>query len=349
MTSSSLLIYQMERKKITPRSLSGILKDRASLVKASLYSKTRSNVHTTIIRATTHAATSSPTEYRLAAVLSLGLRSHFAAGMCIRALMDRLHKTRNAFVALKCLFAIHNIISRGSVTLKDELSIFPSHGGRNFLNLSGFRDGFDRETYEYSSWVRWYAEFLEQTLIAARVMGYFLSPSSSSSASGILGREREVKVRASSTSDLFEEIDILVGLVGVMCSYPESVHLQRHDLVYEIVKLVLEDYRVIRFEIRSRLPELEKRSLESPSTTESAQVLSALNKLEGCREKLFSLFVNKANNDGLWELITETKSKLVRRLTRPNTAPRMISWTPKDIYLPWNGRVRGSTYAVMAV
>lgn len=341
----------MEQKKITLRSLSGILKDAASLARASLNSKTRSKVRTTIIRATTHDANSGPMEYRLSALLSLGLGSCFTAGMCIAALMDRLHKTRNAFVALKCLFAIHNVISQGSVTLRDELSVFPSHGGRNFLNLSGFRDSFDLETSGYSCWVRWYADFLEQTLIATRVLGYFLSPPPpSSSASRILRRQREVKVQAASSSDLYEEIDRLVGLVGVICSYPESIHLQRHDLVYAIVSLVLEDYRVIRYEIRSRLSELDRRSLETLGSGESTRVLSALNKLDGCRHKLFLLFVNKANNDGLWELVADTKPKLARRLTRPNAAPRITCWTPMEIIkLPWDGLMQDSTYAVMAV
>lgn len=333
--SSSPVIRHMERKKITLRSLSGILKDRASLAKASICSRTRSNVHRTIIKATTHAAASAPKEYWVAAVLSLGLGSCFAANKCIRVLMGRLHKTRNAFVALKCLFAIHNIISQGSVTLKDELSVFPSCGGHNFLNLSRFHDSFDQETSEYSCWVRWYAGLLEQTLITARVIGYFLSPSSSSS-ERIPRKEREARVGASSSSDLSREVNHLVDLVGVICSCPDSVHLQRHDLVYEIVSLVLEDYWVIRYEIRSRLSELDKRPLESLGTDESAQVLSALKKLEGCKEKLFLLFVNKANNDGLWEVIAGMKPKLLQRLTRCDTVPRMICWTPVDIWFPWD-------------
>ncbi|KAK4793348.1 hypothetical protein SAY86_023783 [Trapa natans] len=350
MKSSCPAVHPMERKKTTLRSLSGILKDRASLAKASLYSKTRSNVHSTIIRATTHGATAAPKEYCLDALLSLGVRSHITAAMCIGALMDRLHKTRNAFVALKCLFAVHNVISRGCLALKDELSVFPSRGGHNFLKLSGFRDGFDDETFEYSSWVRWYAEFLEQTMIAARVMGYFLSPFSSST-TGTLRRKREVRIRESRSSELYEEIDLLVDLVAVICSCPESVHLQSHDLVYEIVSLVLEDYRAIRHGIQSRLIELERRTPESPAGTAEtvARMLSALNKLEGCREKLFVLFVNKANNDGLWELIPRMKRKLIHHLTRPTEAP-MISWRAENIYLPCYARnIRDSTYAVAAV
>ncbi|OWM79989.1 putative clathrin assembly protein At4g40080 [Punica granatum] len=341
----------MEQNNITLRSLSGILKDKASLAKASLFSKTRSYVHKKIIRATTHDPASAPKEYRRTALLSLGLGSSYTARTCIKALMDRLHKTRNASVALKCLFAIHNILSQGSVTLRDELSVFPSHGGHNFLNLSGFRGGFNRETSKYSCWVRWYAEFLEQTLITARVLGYFLTPASLSSTSQVLRKEREVKVRAYSSSDLSQEIDLLVSLVGVICSCPDSIHLQRNDLVYEIVSLVLEDYRVIRYEIRSRLSELEKRSLESLGISELAQVLSASNQFEGCKEKLFALFVNRANYDGLWELITRMKPTLVHHITRTSKVQRMICWTPSDFRFPWhtngNGFVRDySAYAV---
>ncbi|KAL5072081.1 hypothetical protein RYX36_022969 [Vicia faba] len=43
--------------------------------------------------------------------------------------MDRLHGTKNATVA-PCLFTLRHITIKGPFTLKDQLSFYPSYGGR---------------------------------------------------------------------------------------------------------------------------------------------------------------------------------------------------------------------------
>lgn len=166
-------------------------------------------------------------------------------------------------------------------------------------------------------------------MISSRILGYYLHPpppSSSSSSWVSVRKVREKNIRASSSFDLARELETLVCLVIVLCRAPASVHLQKNDLMYEIVRSVGEDYRILRHEIRSRLMDLVGR-LESVSCSELTQLLDVLEQFEDCKEKLFTLFVNKASHDGLWEVITETEQKskgIKMRRTNPFLG---LGWT----------------------
>ncbi|KAK2659833.1 hypothetical protein Ddye_006366 [Dipteronia dyeriana] len=291
----------------------GIFKDRASLIKTTLSTKRRtSSISRTIIRATTHGVSSPPPDRCIVAVLSYGHGTRRKAGACIGALMDRLHGTRNAFVALKCLFTIHNIITRGSFILKDQLSIYPSSGGRNFLNLSMFRDNSNLETWELSSWVRWYAGVLEKNLTVSRVLGSYLCSSKPNKKND---NDIVEKMLASMSSDLLIEMDVLIGFVEEISNTPTSLRLQTNDLVYEIVRLVSEDYRSIQREIFLRVVELGDR-ITSLSVSELTQLLTDLKRFEDCKERLSLLFLNRKRNDTLWDLVNETKTEILTAVNR---------------------------------
>ncbi|KAK9083698.1 hypothetical protein Scep_030169 [Stephania cephalantha] len=100
-----------------------------------------------------------PHQNHISVVLSYDFTSRATASLCIHALMDRLHTTRDASVALKCLIIVHNIIKRGSYILQDQLSVCPKYGGKNYLNLSNFKDNSTPHSWALSFWVGWYAEF----------------------------------------------------------------------------------------------------------------------------------------------------------------------------------------------
>ncbi|KAJ0086956.1 hypothetical protein Patl1_08591 [Pistacia atlantica] len=286
----------------------GFLKDKASLIKTTFSTKRQtSSIRRAVLRATSHRTSTPPSNNRIATVLSFGHGSRTRASACIQALMDRLHATRNAFVALKCLFTIHNIITRGSFILKDQLSIYPSYGGRNFLNLSMFRDSSDPGTWELSSWVRWYACVLERNLTVSRVVGYYVSSPKSSKK---MNDDNEEKVLALLSSDLLRELDALVGSVEEISDVPSSLNLQRNNLVHEVVGLVGEDYRLIQHEIFLRVGELGER-LTSLSREELTQFLDTLKRLEDCEDRLLRLFVNRYKNHGLWNSIHETTMKIM--------------------------------------
>ncbi|OMO96487.1 ENTH/ANTH/VHS superfamily protein [Corchorus capsularis] len=280
----------------------GFLKDKGSLIKTSLSTKRhKSAVHRVILRATTHKSSAPPSDHRLATVIALGEGSTYAASAGVQALMDRLNRTSDAWVALKCLFLIHNILVKGSVLLKDQLSVYPCFGGRNFLNLSMFRDDSDSETLELSTWVRWYAGILEQNLIVSRVLGYHLNSSRAANKN---------KIWSLSNSDLLTQIDSLVDFADHVGNPPESLYLQRKNLVYEVVRSVSENYRLVQREISVRVTELRGRMM-SMSFSESTAFLNSLKRFEDCKESISLLLVNRNRNDDLRDLMKETKANLV--------------------------------------
>ncbi|XP_048438923.1 putative clathrin assembly protein At4g40080 [Pyrus x bretschneideri] len=305
----------------------GILKDRASILKATLTINRRvSSVHLAVLRATTHDPSRPPSETRIASVLALGLSSRLTACACIDALMDRLHVTRSAFVALKCLLTIHNIISKGSFILKDQLAYYPCFGGYNFLNLSMFCDNSDFCMLEYSSWVRWFAGVVEQNLMVSRAIGYYLNSSKNEGNK----RDKEEKALALLDSDLAMEIEVLVEFVVRICDAPDSLELQKNNLVYEVVRATGEDYRSVQREIVVRVKEVGDRidSVDGLRSAELTRLIDAFERLEGCKGKLMLLFVNRKRNDGLWDLVRETKARLVEM--KEQREERLVVFPGKD-------------------
>ncbi|KAL4386977.1 hypothetical protein GQ457_09G011080 [Hibiscus cannabinus] len=170
----------MGRVKIL-RDFIGIIKDKASQSKAALISNPKTlSLHVALLRATTHDPFTPPDPRYLATLLSFGHSSRATASTAVEALMDRLQTTRDAAVSIKCLVTVHHIIKRGSFILQDQLTVYPSTGGRNYLKLSDFRDDTTPLTWELSSWVRWYALYLENLLSTWRILGSFLYSTSSS-------------------------------------------------------------------------------------------------------------------------------------------------------------------------
>ncbi|CAL0305579.1 unnamed protein product [Lupinus luteus] len=290
------------------RNFANKLKDKASLIAASLsFNRHVSSIHVHVIRATTHALAATPSESTIAAVLNVGRgRQQQFQRACIDALMERLHRTRSASVAMKCLFTLHNVVVKGPMTLKDQLSYYPSYGGHNFLNLSTFRDDSDVESVELSSWVRWYAVVIEQCLTVSRILGYYLHLSLNEQDHNT--HERKASFFRLSNADLLYKIEGLILFVEQVSLVPESLHLQRKDLVYEVVKLVREDYRSAQHEILLRIQELGKR-IEDLDVGELNELVGYLQRLEESKEKLLLLFVNKIKYNGFWDLVKEIKKK----------------------------------------
>ncbi|KAM7516869.1 hypothetical protein LguiA_006452 [Lonicera macranthoides] len=293
------------------RQLLHIFKDKASLIRATVSTKrATSSIRVAVLRCTTHSSSSLPQDHRIATVLTLGNGSRPTACTCIETIMDRLHKSHNAYVALKCLLTLHNIISKGSFILKDQVSFYPCSGGRNFLNLSRFFDKSDAETWEFSSWVRWYASVLECNLTTSRIIGsYFSFPSSKKIDIDKVAENLTLLLN----SDLLREIDALVNFVEDICKAPESLHFQRNNLVYEVVRMVSEDYRLTQHHMMIRLGQLADRT-DGLSRDELDELTRCLERLEECRERLTLLFVNRKRNDAFWELVSETKGGVLRKI-----------------------------------
>ncbi|XP_065015630.1 putative clathrin assembly protein At5g35200 isoform X3 [Musa acuminata AAA Group] len=90
---------------------------------------------------------------------------------CINALARRLAKTHNWAVALKTLIVLHRALREVDPTFREELITYTKTRGF-MLNLSHFKDDSSPSAWDYSSWVRTYALYLEERLECFRVLKY---------------------------------------------------------------------------------------------------------------------------------------------------------------------------------
>ncbi|KAL3845142.1 hypothetical protein ACJIZ3_002545 [Penstemon smallii] len=289
---------------ITFRDLFGLIKDKASLSKAALLSKpSATTLHFAVLRATTHSPPSPPDDRHISSLLLVGDGSRASASSLITALMDRLHRTGNCIVALKCLLIIHHIIKRGPFILQDQLSIFPTSGGYNYLKLSSFRDGATPATFALSAWVRWYARYLETLLSTSRVLGYFLCSSSSTT----VKENHDRRISSFLNVDLIKDVDSLVTSIEEICRAPDSLLIEDNLLVKEIQGLLCNDYLSAVNEILLRLGELKER-LSCLSFGDSVELACALKRLGDCKERLSELYVmEKPSIEMLWGLVGELR------------------------------------------
>ncbi|XP_022740053.1 putative clathrin assembly protein At4g40080 [Durio zibethinus] len=289
------------------RDLIRIIRDKASQSKAALVSDPRTmSLHLALLRATTHDPDTPPDPRHLADLLSVGHSSRATASTVIEALMDRLQTTRDASVAIKCLITVHHIIKRGSFILQDQLSVYPSTGGKNYLKLSNFRDNTTSLTWELSSWVRWYALYLENLLSTSRVLGYFLCSTSSS----VDIDKEEGKVSSLINSELLKEINSLVNLLEHSSKRADSLHANGNILVDEVIRLVGEDYLSSINEVSVRVSELRER-LSCLSLVDSVELVCALKRLEDCKERLLELCERKKELiETVWGSIREIRDQV---------------------------------------
>ncbi|XP_022773880.1 putative clathrin assembly protein At4g40080 [Durio zibethinus] len=289
------------------RDFIGIIKDKASQSKAALLSNPKTlSLHLALLRATTHDPFTAPDPRHLAALLSFGDSSRATASTAIGALMERLQTTRDASVAIKCLITVHHIIKRGSFILQDQLSVYPPTGGRNYLKLSNFRDNSTPLTWELSSWVRWYALYLENLLSNSRVLGFFLCSTSSS----VDKDKEEEKVSLLTNNELLKEINSLVNLLAQISERPNSLHANGNILMDEVLGLVGEDYLSSINEVSIRISELRDR-LSCLSYLDSVELACALKRLEDCKERLLSIAQRKkVLIETLWGSISEIKEQV---------------------------------------
>ncbi|KAL4292114.1 hypothetical protein GQ457_14G003210 [Hibiscus cannabinus] len=289
------------------RDFIGIIKDKASQSKAALISNPKTlSLHLALLRSTTHDPFTPPDPRHLATILSFGHSSRATASTVVEALMDRLQTTRDAAVSIKCLITVHHIIKRGSFILQDQLSVYPSSGGRNYLKLSNFRDDTTPLTWELSSWVRWYALYLETLLSTSRNLGFFLCSSSSS----VDKDNEEDKASSAINSELLKEINSLGNLIEQIARTPDSLNSNRYRLVDEVLGLVGEDYLSSINEVSIRVSEFRER-LGCLSFVDSVELACALKRLEDCKERLSTISQSKkVMIETVWVSISELKGQI---------------------------------------
>ncbi|KAI3672498.1 hypothetical protein L6452_38587 [Arctium lappa] len=310
------------------KNLHSILKDKAKIIKAtfSITNRTTTSIQIAVIRATTRSTHSPPPDHRISSLLSVAHTTRHSASACTSAIIHRLHHhhQRNAYVTLKSLITLHSMIAGGSFVLHS----FPAAADHRYLNLSRFVDNTDTQSREFSLWAQWYARFLESNLSTSKVLGCSLSSKSE------IDKKQE-SVKYSLFMDLFKEIEALVSMIEEICRAPRSLHCQTNDIIYEVMRLVGEDYRMAQYHTMIRLTELSTR-IHSLSTNELSELTWYLERLKGCKERLTELFVNRRRNESFWELVTELMAKLIRLKEDrelKSVSRRMIEYTTESTQL----------------
>ncbi|KAL9245175.1 hypothetical protein vseg_018854 [Gypsophila vaccaria] len=265
------------------RKLVGLLKDKLSLLKATtLLLSSSAPLRVAVLRATSHSPS-------LEGPLAIE-----GGPMLLHALLQRVHQTSSAYVALKCLLSIHHLISITSP--RGPHFLISEGGGPLFGKLStAFRDESDEDTWEMSKWIRWYAVVLDHKIA--------------------------VLSRTSSKKSLNFWIIFLEKVSGA----PDSLHYQKNSLIYEVMKLVGEEYRVIVREIQSTVTELGSK-IEDFIDDAVDMFLGDLRRVEICKEKLLLMFLNKKKNDGFWELVDKV-TRDVEELKRKREGLKMVTFT----------------------
>ncbi|PWA77770.1 hypothetical protein CTI12_AA220710 [Artemisia annua] len=72
-------------------------------------------------------------------------------------------------VALKTLIVIHRALREVDPTFQEELL---SYGTKTLFNLSNFKDDSSPKAWDYSSWIRTYALYLEERLNCFHILKY---------------------------------------------------------------------------------------------------------------------------------------------------------------------------------
>lgn len=147
----------------TIRKAIGAVKDQTSISLAKVgSSNSLGDLEVAIVKATRHDEY--PAEERhIREILSLTCYSRAYISSCVNTLSRRLSKTKNWIVALKTLMLIQRLLSDGDPAYEQEI-FFSTRRGTRLLNLSDFRDITHSNSWDYSSFVRTYALYLDERL-----------------------------------------------------------------------------------------------------------------------------------------------------------------------------------------
>ncbi|KAK6120630.1 hypothetical protein DH2020_045625 [Rehmannia glutinosa] len=140
----------------------GAVKDQTSIGLAKVSSNTYSNLEVAVLKATTHDDVPIDERY-VTEVLHLVSSNKFHAAACARAIGKRIGRTRNWIVALKSLMLVLRIFQDGDPYFPREV-LHAMKRGAKILNLSSFRDDSNSSPWDFTSFVRTFALYLDERL-----------------------------------------------------------------------------------------------------------------------------------------------------------------------------------------
>ncbi|KAE9591860.1 hypothetical protein Lal_00039033 [Lupinus albus] len=141
----------------------GAVKDQTSIGIAKVGSSTSlADLDVAIVKATRHDEYPSEEKY-IREILSLTCYSRAFISACVNTLSRRLNKTKSWTVALKTLVLIQRLLAEGDPAYEQEI-FFSTRRGTRLLNMSDFRDNSKAGSWDFSTFVRTYALYLDEKL-----------------------------------------------------------------------------------------------------------------------------------------------------------------------------------------
>ncbi|XP_047949656.1 clathrin coat assembly protein AP180-like [Salvia hispanica] len=138
------------------------VKDQTSISLAKVSSKDSSSLEVAVLKATSHDDVPVDEKY-VYEVLRLVSCSKIHAEACARAIGKRIGRTRNWIVALKSLMLVLRIFQDGDPYFPREV-LHAMKRGAKILNLSSFRDESNSSPWDFTSFVRAFALYLDERL-----------------------------------------------------------------------------------------------------------------------------------------------------------------------------------------
>ncbi|KAK4740876.1 hypothetical protein SAY87_024464 [Trapa incisa] len=149
----------------------GAIKDTTTVSLAKVSSDYK-ELDIAIVKATNHVERPAKEKYIRAIFAAISAtRPRADVAYCIHALARRLSRTRNWAVALKTLIVIHRALREVDPTFQEDLINY-GRSRSHILNMAHFKDDSSPNAWDYSSWVRTYALFLEERLESFRALKY---------------------------------------------------------------------------------------------------------------------------------------------------------------------------------
>ncbi|KAG8367649.1 hypothetical protein BUALT_Bualt16G0094900 [Buddleja alternifolia] len=147
------------------------IKDSTSVAKAKVNSEYK-ELNVSILKATNHVEVL-PKEKHVRNILGAvsGSRPRADVAYCIHTLTRRLAKTGTWVVALKTLIVIHRALREVDHSFCEELIYYNNNRGHMF-NLLHFKDDSSPNAWDYSTWIRSYALYIEECLECFCVLNY---------------------------------------------------------------------------------------------------------------------------------------------------------------------------------
>ncbi|KAK4437387.1 Clathrin coat assembly protein [Sesamum alatum] len=138
------------------------VKDQTSISLAKVSSNASSNLEVAVLKATTHEAVPIDDKY-VCEILQLVSSNKVHAATCARVIGKRIGRTRNWVVALKSLMLVLRIFQDGDPYFPREV-LHAMKRGAKILNLSSFRDHSNSSPWDFTSFVRTFALYLDERL-----------------------------------------------------------------------------------------------------------------------------------------------------------------------------------------